>query len=393
MKHTLLLSLALVSLLGHSGRAQTVATPKAPANAAVYTYVEQMPVFPGGQQALLQTIGETVNYPTEALEQRLEGRVFVQFVVGTSGQAQDARVTQSLHPLLDAEAVRAVSALPAFSPGRQNGRAVPVAFTLPIIFKIPQNVEEILAARAGKPATASAASVTSDYARFPGGPEALAAYLSAVPYPEGARATQAEGRVYVRFQVSASGKVEQVAAITPKTILPTKALQRRKAAETTSTLSKQTADMQLLLAATQLVTDMPSWKPAFQNGKAIASSMTVPVDFYATAPATAPAPVYAYADQMPGSIGNQGKLAGSMYQGIRYPAEALRRQVQGEVLIYFVVNEQGRVEQAEVIRSVDPLLDAEALRVIQALPASTPPMHQGKPVKVFFTAPVNFAIR
>ncbi|WP_226171734.1 energy transducer TonB [Hymenobacter lucidus] len=107
-----------------------------------------MPAFPGGQSALFQMIGQNISYPTEALQQRLEGRVFVSFVVGTSGSVQQIKVSKSAHPLLDAEAVRAVGNLPAWQPGRQNGRFVPVAFTLPIGFRLPANVEQVLAERA-----------------------------------------------------------------------------------------------------------------------------------------------------------------------------------------------------------------------------------------------------
>ncbi|RYU78866.1 energy transducer TonB [Hymenobacter persicinus] len=113
----------------------------------VMTYVEQMPVFPGGQVALYQTLGQTISYPTEALQKRLEGRVFVSFVVSPAGIVEDIKVSKGLHPLLDAEAVRAVSKLPAWQPGRQNGRFVPVAYTLPIGFRLPPNVEQILAER------------------------------------------------------------------------------------------------------------------------------------------------------------------------------------------------------------------------------------------------------
>jgi TonB family protein len=114
---------------------------------AVYTYVEQMPVFPGGQQALFQTLGQTLVYPTEALRQRVAGTVFVTFVVATTGMPSNIKVNKANNPLLDAEAVRAVSSLPAFIPGKQVGRPVPVAFTIPIRFVLPPNLDQILAYR------------------------------------------------------------------------------------------------------------------------------------------------------------------------------------------------------------------------------------------------------
>jgi TonB family protein len=97
---------------------------------------------------LYEAIGQSIYYPTEALKKRIEGKVFVAFVVGTEGKVEDIRVMKGVHPLLDAEALRAVSLLPAFKPGKQNGRPVRVAFTLPIGFRLPANVKQVLEARA-----------------------------------------------------------------------------------------------------------------------------------------------------------------------------------------------------------------------------------------------------
>jgi protein TonB len=102
----------------------------------VYTYVEQMPVFPGGQEALLQYIGKNIKYPAMALRNQIEGKVFVAFTVNPDGQVQDVKVTKPLGGGCDEEAVRVIKTLPRFSPGKQNGRAVSVSFTVPVTFAI-----------------------------------------------------------------------------------------------------------------------------------------------------------------------------------------------------------------------------------------------------------------
>jgi len=102
-------------------------------------FVEEQPVFPGGNSALLKYIAEHTIYPAEALENNIEGRVFVRFVVTSEGAVKRIEVTRGLNPLLDAEAIRVVSSLPAWKPGRQNGVAVPVWFALPVTFKIQFN--------------------------------------------------------------------------------------------------------------------------------------------------------------------------------------------------------------------------------------------------------------
>lgn len=101
-----------------------------------YVHVEQMPQFPGGQQALLQFIAEELKYPVIAQENGIEGMVVVQFVVKADGNVGDIKVVRSLDPYCDKEAIRVVQALPQWTPGRQNGRNVPVYYTLPIRFKL-----------------------------------------------------------------------------------------------------------------------------------------------------------------------------------------------------------------------------------------------------------------
>jgi TonB family protein len=99
-------------------------------------YSEQMPVYPGGSQALLQYIGSSVRYPREALKKRQQGKVLITFVVDETGQVRDARVKKGVSPTIDAEALRVMNGLARFEPGRQNGEAVPVYFTVPVQFAI-----------------------------------------------------------------------------------------------------------------------------------------------------------------------------------------------------------------------------------------------------------------
>ena len=104
--------------------------------AKVFTYVEQMPVFPGGDLELRKFLAQSVKYPPLALENGVQGRVFVSFVVDKEGNVTDVRVARPLDPSLDKEAVRVVQSMPKWSPGLQRGRAVKVAFTVPINFVI-----------------------------------------------------------------------------------------------------------------------------------------------------------------------------------------------------------------------------------------------------------------
>ena len=104
----------------------------------VYTYVEQMPQLPGGggNGAIVAAIQKASKYPSLALRNQVEGRIFVSFTVNAQGDVSDVKVVKGLGSGLDEETIRAVKTLPKFIPGKQNGRAVSVSFTVPITFKI-----------------------------------------------------------------------------------------------------------------------------------------------------------------------------------------------------------------------------------------------------------------
>ena len=102
----------------------------------VFTAVEQMPQFPGGEAALMQYIQKNLKYPPVAMENNIQGRVVVQFVVTKSGKIGEVKIARGKDPDLDKEAVRVVKSLPDFIPGKMNGQAVNVWYTLPITFKL-----------------------------------------------------------------------------------------------------------------------------------------------------------------------------------------------------------------------------------------------------------------
>lgn len=102
----------------------------------VYDIVEVMPQFPGGQGELMKFLRNNVKYPAEAQKKKIEGRVIVTFVVDKKGRVVNPMVERSVHPLLDAEALRVVKRMPKWTPGRMNGESVNVKFLLPITFKL-----------------------------------------------------------------------------------------------------------------------------------------------------------------------------------------------------------------------------------------------------------------
>ncbi len=102
----------------------------------VFTVVEQMPQFPGGEQALMKYLQSHINYPPMAAENNVQGKVVVQFVVDKTGRVGEVKVVRSVDKDLDREAARVCKSLPKFTPGRQNGHPVSVWYTLPVFFKL-----------------------------------------------------------------------------------------------------------------------------------------------------------------------------------------------------------------------------------------------------------------
>lgn len=100
------------------------------------TIAEVMPEFPGGKDALFAYIGKNLKYPQQAVEEGIEGVVFVTFVVEVDGRITGVTVLRGLGGVLDKEAVRVVSGMPNWMPGKQNGKAVRVKYNLPIRFKL-----------------------------------------------------------------------------------------------------------------------------------------------------------------------------------------------------------------------------------------------------------------
>lgn len=110
--------------------------PKAKDEGRVYEIVEEQPKFPGGQGALMSWISSHLEYPKVAQDNGVSGKVIVQFVVGTDGSISNAKVTRSVDQSLDMEAIRVVKSMPRWTPGKQDGKPVPVRYTMPVVFRL-----------------------------------------------------------------------------------------------------------------------------------------------------------------------------------------------------------------------------------------------------------------
>mgnify|MGYP003200451063 CR=1 FL=1 len=103
--------------------------------------------------------------------------------------------------------------------------------------------------------------------------------------------------------------------------------------------------------------------------------------------------IFEVVENMPDFPGGQAALMQYLAKNIKYPTIAQENGTQGRVIVQFVVNRDGSIVDAKVVRSVDPYLDKEALRVINTMPKWKPGMQRGKPVRVKFTVPVMFRLQ
>lgn len=106
----------------------------------LFHWIEQ-PQFPGGQKELMKYLSNNLKYPEDAVKQRIEGRIVVQFIVTKIGEISNIKVLQSLHPSCDEEAVRFVFSMPKWIPVKQNGIPMDTYYTIPIRFKLEKETE------------------------------------------------------------------------------------------------------------------------------------------------------------------------------------------------------------------------------------------------------------
>lgn len=102
----------------------------------VFTIVEEMPAYPGGDAKLYEYLGKNIKYPQIARESGIQGRVFVNFVVEPDGSVSNVKVMRGIGGGCDEEAVRVIKTMPKWKPGKQRGKAVRVTYTIPVVFKL-----------------------------------------------------------------------------------------------------------------------------------------------------------------------------------------------------------------------------------------------------------------
>ena len=129
---TTMFMLAVLLMANTSALAQN----KKSASNKVYEKAEVMPEYPGGDQAMMDFVANNVEYPQEARDKEISGRVMVGFIVEKDGSISDVKVVKSIGGGCDEEAVRVVKAMPKWKPGKEKGKPVRVSYMMPFTFKL-----------------------------------------------------------------------------------------------------------------------------------------------------------------------------------------------------------------------------------------------------------------
>lgn len=228
--------------------------------AKVYTIVDQMPQFPGGEAAMFAYLMSQVNYPADAFMAGVSGVVHTSFVVQEDGSLRDITLLRGVHPLLDEEALRVVRSMPKWEPGKHKSQVCCVQFNLPIRFSIGRSQyepkEEQLSLAADTTGADSSVQATAEVMpQFPGGELELFKFLGRnIRYPSAAESSNAQGVVYLTYTIDRDGTIRDPVVLA-------------------------SPHPSLSLEALRIVGLMPKWSPGMQKGKPVTVQYQLPIRF------------------------------------------------------------------------------------------------------------------
>lgn len=358
----------------------------------IFTLVQQQAKFPGGN--INGWLSENIVYPEKAKNNNVEGKVYVSFVVERNGSVSSVKVLRGIDPDLDQEAVRVISSMPKWSPGMQNGHTVRQLFNVPINFILNNNSTPI---RNDAPANAPPSkedkifTLVQQQPKFPGD---VSKWLAQnIVYPQQAKDDKIEGTVFVNFVVEKDGSLS--------------AIKLMRGVDGGSSLNDE---------ALRVINSMPKWTPGVQDGLSVRTQYMLPVHFTLDGDNSSQQSraIILYNTDPSGDNSNSnmqrvenadgviivvdekpefhGSLLKYLADNVHYPESLKTLKTENSVQTSFVVEANGKISDARVEKKghTRPELEAEALRVINAMPKWKPAMQNGKPIAVRLYISVPF---
>ncbi len=220
----------------------------------VYSKVEQMPQFPGGEKEMMKFIMDNMKYPPKAKEMGIQGTVIASFIVNDKGKVVKVKIVRGIGSGCDEEALRVIKSMPDWTPGKQGGKAVNVSYLLPVKFTLSANKTSI----ASKQEEIDGEKVyvaVEQMPQFPGGEDAMRQFIKDnLKYPEKAKKNGIQGVVLVNFVIGRDGKISRIKVM-------------------------RSVGSGCDEEAIRILEKMPAWKPGKQGGKAVPVAYTIPVKF------------------------------------------------------------------------------------------------------------------
>ena len=253
--------------------------------------VEEMPVYPGGDKALMEFIFTNVRYPQPAKDKGIQGRVIIRFCVTDIGNVENIQVIRGVDKSLDDESVRVVGMLKGWTPGKQGGKPVSVWYSIPITFSLTGSLDPFSRPRFNIYGTDTVYFNLKEMPQFPGGPDELKRFRAEnLKLPVELLNSGFEGNVWVNFVVAKDGKLSDF---------------------TISGGVSPAIDAEALRVAKL----MPSWKPGIENGKPVIVKTGTIFNFYPpSSDPTIPREVFVVVEEMPRFPGGDSTLIKFIYE-------------------------------------------------------------------------------
>jgi len=299
---------------------------------AIYSLedVDIIPKFVGGNMNLINFISNNLKYPDECKVKGIQGSTFIQFVVDKTGKVKDAVLKNKINKLLEAEAIRVVNILPNWIPGEKHGEKVNVRLTVPVKFGIKGAIYPM--------ENDSSTDINSP-------PDRQLIILDGTILPYG-------------FDINwlNSSDIQSYKLLIPKNAAEEREFKLR-------------------------------YGPFSSRGVFVAFSKRFYSDNKYDSFGNR---IYQVIEQMPVFPGGEIALMKFVAENLKYPEASKAKNIQGRVIVRFVVNSAGKIEKSELVRSLNSECDKEALRIVSLFPTWTPGKQNGVNVSVFYTLPIRF---
>lgn len=328
--------------------------------------------YPGGEAAKLKFLQQNIRYPAEARKNNIQGTVLCRFTVETDGKVTSPEIIRGIGSGCDEEVIRVVALMPRWQPAEKNGKPVRSSMVMPVKFALSGDSDDAVSEEVFM--------VVENPPQFPGGDEARAKYFSsAIQYPEDVKKENIEGTVYVTFVIEKNGSISNAKVI-------------------------RGVDPRLDKIALDAVNAMPAWTPGTQRGKTVRVQFNIPVKFSLKSESAKPREVkttsqlpdgrevYNVVDETPEFPGGMEKLAEFISANTKYTETAKKEKIEGTVYVSFVIEADGSVSNAQVLRGIGGGLDDVAREAVMKMPGWKPGKKDGVAVPVRFNMPVKFKL-